>query len=172
MNRSLLLAVLLLPLGLAGCAALGAPPSAPAARHRAVVVRDARRAALPPRLVHEVRAGAARYADRLDRALRLDRRQERAVRALVTDRALDFVYQHPRGAPFPREQAERLRDGRRWWSRTDREVEKLLSGPQRRAYRDLLRYERRRHERRRHERRRHERRGYERRGYERRGYER
>ena len=88
---------------------------------------------------------AGRYVRDLDRALRLDRRQERRLHDLLTDRAYDRVRRthardRNRAYPFPRRAGDRF--NRSWWRSTDRQVERVLDRRQQRIYRDLVRDDR------------------------------
>ena len=89
---------------------------------------------------------ANRYVRSLDRALRLDRRQEQRITQLLTDRAYDRVRRvrsrdRDRAYPFPRRAAERSTQA--WWRDADRRIERELDRRQRRVYKDIIReYER------------------------------
>lgn len=121
------------------------------AQHRRVAYRPAQ-----PAVVHvehtshaatpeyrRIARDADRYADLLDRELRLSNRQERDIERLLIDRARDMlrntsVRNHRRLYPFPR--GTNSHAARTWWSRTDRSIERMLHPRQRSEYRSLARY--------------------------------
>ena len=92
----------------------------------------------------DVRRGAERYVDRVDRAVRLDRRQERRVYDLLEDRAVRYAsrgrYDRDRSgaSPFPR-RARQSRDADRFWRDADRRIERVLDRRQRDRYRRFTR---------------------------------
>lgn len=123
----------------AGCMPLGFPTRSSDSRYP-----DSRRA--PSRTEAAVYARVSNDADRyvrgLDRALRLDRRQERRLHDLLTDRAYDRVRRthardRNRAYPFPRRAGDRY--NRSWWRSTDRQIERVLDRRQKRVHRDLVR---------------------------------
>ncbi len=134
MRRSgFFLALWVLPL-LAGCAAYG---------HEGVY-REAHYYDGPRRYEYQrVEQDARRYAKRLDRVLRLSRRQEQRIRRLLADRAyallertrpsdLPYVY------PFPRRYGRHANPRVvRWWHETDQRIEDLLDRRQLRPFRAL-----------------------------------
>lgn len=135
-----LLALALLAALAAGCM----PYTIEGRHHRARTERVAHR---PPArsaaLYRRVPADARQHARQLGRALRLDRRQERAVERLLVERTAALLEGtsprlHALVYPFPRLRAE-SREARRWWRETDRRIERVLDRRQRRAYRDALR---------------------------------
>lgn len=80
--------------------------------------------------------GADRYLNDLDRAVRLDRRQEERVRELLYDRVYRFEDRSRGGryeSPFPR-RARPSREVDRFWRDTDRAIERQLNRGQRRDY--------------------------------------
>lgn len=86
---------------------------------------------------------ARHHVRELDRVLRLDRRQERRIEHLLTDRASDRLRRTrardwQRANPFPRRFDDRAT--RDWWHHTDKRIERELDRRQRRVYRDLVRY--------------------------------
>lgn len=88
----------------------------------------------------DVQRDARSYADVLDRSLRLSNRQEQDIRELLEYRTYDLLNdaRHPeRVYPFPRG-SHQSRDVEKWWSRTDRAVDRYLSNHQRREHRHLL----------------------------------
>ncbi len=90
------------------------------------------------RLEHDAR----RHVRALDRALHLDRRQERRIERLLAERAADYLRRArprdwDRANPFPRRYGERAT--RAWWHGTDRRIERELNPRQRHAYRSLVR---------------------------------
>ena len=103
-----------------------------------------------------IRRDADRYADLLDRELRLSNRQERAIETILRRRAEDKLRRtHPRdhrhAYPFPRDQ-RMSRSAHTWWQNTDRQIERHLNRHQRAEYRYIARdlerygrYERHRH---------------------------
>jgi hypothetical protein len=115
-------------------------PRRPPARIDNVVVDRAFRG----RIAHD----APRYGRRLDRVLRLNRRQEQRIHRILSERAYDRV-RHARARdwervyPFPRSERRATRD---WWIRTDRRIARELNRRQRARYADLFydRYDRRR----------------------------
>ena len=85
-------------------------------------------------------ADAARYADDAARAARLDSRQRAAVRQVVERRTYDLLrrtsaYDHDAVYPFPRHDRDNRSNVRRWWSDTDRAVERTMTARQRDDYR-------------------------------------
>jgi len=89
-----------------------------------------------------IRRDADRYADLLDRELRLSGRQERNIERLLIDRTRDLLRRtrrrdHYRVYPFPRR--DRRNSVGRWWDRTDRYIEQMLHPRQRNEYRRLVR---------------------------------
>ena len=92
----------------------------------------------------DVRRGADRYLRDVDRAVRLDRRQEQDIGRLLEDRAYDFTrrggYDRDRYAesPFPRGR-DASREVERWWDDTDRAIERRLDRRQRDEYRRFVR---------------------------------
>lgn len=138
--------MLLLMLGLfaAGCAP-GLYDTRPTrrapAQHRTVIVDTP-----PPAVSRRVRSDVRTYVDRMDRVLRLNRQQERTIEQLLTNRAYELLAgtsprAHAQRYPFPRPTArhERTREVRRWWSRTDAAIERVLDRRQQRIYRDFAR---------------------------------
>ncbi|MEM1044137.1 MAG: hypothetical protein AAGI91_16120 [Bacteroidota bacterium] len=126
-----------------GLAAAGCVPGSATVRydHRGPAARHAL-----PRAEHRARARVSRDARRhvreLDRVLRLDRRQERRIALLLTDRAVDRLRRTSprnwsRANPFPRRYADRSTWA--WWHRTDRRIERELDVRQRRLYREVVR---------------------------------
>ena len=106
---------------------------------------DSRRTSRAERVVYSrVSNDADRYVRSIDRALRLDRRQEQRIARLLSDRAFrevrskrsrDVAY------PFPRRAADRATA--KWWRDADRRIERELDRRQRRIYKDMTRqYER------------------------------
>jgi hypothetical protein len=97
----------------------------------------------------QIARDADRYVRRLDRALRLDRRQERRIKQILSERTYDRVRRTrardwERAYPFPRSERRATRD---WWDRTDRKIARVLDRRQRARYRALVydRYDRRGH---------------------------
>jgi hypothetical protein len=97
----------------------------------------------------DVRRDVDRYLRDVDRAVRLDPRQERDLGRLLEDRAYDFSrrgrydrdrYDRDRyvDSPFPRSRNS-SREVQRWWSDTDRAIERRLDRRQRDAYRRFVR---------------------------------
>lgn len=91
---------------------------------------------------------ADRYVRRLDRVLRLNRRQEQRIHRLLAERAYDRVRRTrarnwERAYPFPRSERRATRD---WWAKTDRRIARVLNRRQRARYADLFydRYDHRR----------------------------
>ena len=87
-----------------------------------------------------IRRDADRYADLLDRELRLGSRQERDIERLLIDRARDLLRHtppryHRSVYPFPRSQ--RTSTVRQWWNRTDDLIMRYLDYYQRDRYRAL-----------------------------------
>ncbi|MGB3542134.1 hypothetical protein [Rubrivirga sp.] len=81
--------------------------------------------------------GVDRYVREVDRAVRLDRRQEERVRDVLYDRSYRFEDRYRRSrveSPFPR-RARASREVDRFWNDTDRAIERQLRGRQRREYR-------------------------------------
>ncbi len=92
---------------------------------------------------NNIRRDADRYAEFLDRELRLSSRQERDIERLLIDRAADLLRNtrpayHSRVYPFPRD--GRSSSARGWWDRTDRYIERMMSPRQRQEYRLIVRY--------------------------------
>lgn len=90
----------------------------------------------------QVRRDADRYTDFLDRELRLNGRQERAIETLLRRRAEDLLRRtHPRDHryvyPFPRD--GRNRAARSFWDRADRDINRILNRRQRDDYRYIAR---------------------------------
>ena len=90
-----------------------------------------------------IRRDADRYADLLDRELRLSGRQERAIEHILRERAEDKLRRtHPRDHrqvyPFPRDQ-RMSRSAQNWWQNTDRQIERHLNRNQRAEYRHIAR---------------------------------
>ena len=86
---------------------------------------------------------ASDYVRDVDRAVRLDGRQERQVRDIVQYRASRV---DDRDSPFPRGRSS-SRAVETWWRDTDRQIERLLSDRQRDDYRDFVaRYDDRRYQ--------------------------
>ena len=77
---------------------------------------------------------ASDYVRDVDRAVRLDGRQERQVRDIVQYRASRV---NDRDYPFPRGRAT-SRAAETWWRDTDRRIERLLSDRQRDDYGDFV----------------------------------
>ena len=150
MSSLRILSLFLLAALVGGCTTFGYPSRYPDTRYPDSRYPDTRRAPDARRAAAAVHARTARDAERyveaLDRRLRLNRRQERRIHRLLTDRAFDRVARHrgrdaARAYPFPRRVEDR--HNRSWWRSTDRQVERHLNGHQRRAYRDYVRaYER------------------------------
>ena len=92
----------------------------------------------------DLRRDVDRYVRSVDRAVRLDRRQERRVFELLEDRAYRYAsrgrYDRDRRAasPFPRT-ARPSRDAERFWRDADRRIERVLDRRQRDRYRDFTR---------------------------------
>ena len=86
----------------------------------------------------DVRRGAERYVDQVDRAVRLDRRQERRVYDLLEDRAVRYARDRRSASPFPR-RARQSRDADRFWRDADRRIERVLDRRQRDRYRRFTR---------------------------------
>lgn len=89
-----------------------------------------------------IRRDANRYADLLDRELRLTGSQERNIERLLRDRARHLLRstrpsRHYRVYPFPRNVRSRV--VREWWNRTDQSIMRMLSHRQRAEYRRLTR---------------------------------
>lgn len=135
----------LIALLLGGCMTFGHQSRYPDSRYP-----DSRRAPDVRRTstaVHtRITRDAERYVQTMDRRLRLDRNQERRIRALLTDRAYERVARRngrdqARYYPFPRRTDDR--HNRSWWKSTDRQIERVLNNQQQRAHRDFVRsYER------------------------------
>lgn len=99
----------------------------------------------------DVRRDVDDYLRDVDRAVRLDRRQEQEIGRVLEDRAYDFERRSGRDryaeSPFPRGRSA-SRDVERWWDDTDRAIERRLERRQRDAYRDFVRrYDDRRYDR-------------------------
>ena len=101
------------------------------------------------RASNEVRRDVGRYVREVDRAVRLDRRQERQIFELLEDRAYRAATRgradrNRRDAyPFPRS-ARPSREAERFWRDADRRIERVLDRRQRDRYRDFTdRFERR-----------------------------
>ena len=94
----------------------------------------------------QIARDADRYVRSLDRALRLDRRQEQRIARILSERTYDLV-RHTRARdwerayPFPRSERRATRD---WWNRTDRRIARVLDRRQRARYEALVydRYDR------------------------------
>ncbi len=93
----------------------------------------------------QIERDARSYVQHLDRYLRLDRRQRRAIEARLVDRTVHLMrttrapHRH-RVYPFPREYGDyQNRTVRRWWSNADRDIERILSRRQREEFRHLKR---------------------------------
>lgn len=83
---------------------------------------------------------ADQYVRRLDRVLRLNRRQERRIHQILSDRAYDRIRRvrardWERVYPFPRSERRATRD---WWEQTDRRIARVLNRRQRARYADLV----------------------------------
>ena len=101
-----------------------------------------------------VERDAQRYANDLDRYLRISNREERAIRELLEYRTFELldrtrVRDHARAYPFPRRRGH----AKRFWARADRDIQRILDrryhepyayynryGPER--YTDYYRYRR------------------------------
>lgn len=125
----------------AGCApySIGREGHHRRTRTERVVHRTPARAAVYRRVPNDAR----QYTRQLDRALRLNRRQEQAIERLLVDRTVALLDRtnprlHARVYPFPRQRAD-SREARRWWRDTDRRIERVLDKRQRRVYRDAAR---------------------------------
>lgn len=101
---------------------------------------------------NRLRRDARQYTNLLDRELRLNGRQERAIERLLIERAENTLYRSDRrdnrryqqqAYPFPRD-TRLSSSAQRWWNGTDRRIERVLDRNQRREYRyiarDLERY--------------------------------
>lgn len=92
----------------------------------------------------DVRRDVDRYLRDVDRAVRLDRRQEQEIGRILEDRAYDFTrrgrYDRDRyvDSPFPRGRTS-SREVERWWDDTDRAIERRLQRRQRDDYREFVR---------------------------------
>jgi len=90
----------------------------------------------------DVRRDVDRYLRDVDRAVRLDRRQEQEIGRILEDRAYDFTRRYDRDryveSPFPRDRVS-SREAERWWDDTDRAIERRLERRQRDAYREFVR---------------------------------
>ncbi len=78
---------------------------------------------------------AARYANEIDRYLRISNQEERAIRDILVGRTYDFL---DRGGdyPFPR----RGNRARSFWNQADRDIERVLDRRYREPYRYYNRY--------------------------------
>ena len=92
-----------------------------------------------------VRRDVNRYVRDVDRAVRLDRSQERRIADRLEDRAYRYLDRRDRrddrdrrAYPFPRSQRA-SREVRDWWRGVDRDVERELSRRQRDDYRRFVR---------------------------------
>lgn len=141
-HRRSSLVVFMLSLLAAGCVPLQTAqrheryPRRPPPRAERVVVDRAVRG--------QIARDATHYVRRLDRALRLNRRQERRIKQLLADRAYDRVRRTrarnwERAYPFPRTERSATRAIRDWWKKTDRQILRVLNRRQRTYYRDLVR---------------------------------
>ena len=77
--------------------------------------------------VRRVERDARRYANDLDRYLRVSNREERAIRELLEYRTFELldrtrVRDHARVYPFPRRRGH----AKRFWARVDRDVQRIL----------------------------------------------
>ena len=135
MRRSLLAASLLL-LALSGCQSLGSLDQIYREIERIPRTFDPRGGG-----TDRVQRDADAYLRDLDRAVRLDGRQERQVRDILVSRASRVA---SRDYPFPRGRAtSRAADD--WWRSTDDRIERLLSDRQLDDYWDFVdRYDSRR----------------------------
>lgn len=90
----------------------------------------------------DVRRDVDRYLRDVDRAVRLDRRQEQDIGRLLEDRAYDFTRRGRSDryyeTPFPRGR-DASREVQRWWNDTDRAIERRLDRRQRDDYRRFVR---------------------------------
>lgn len=101
--------------------------------------------------VRQIDRDVKAYVRHLDRYLRLNRRQEREIRAILADRT-DHLLRTTRPSsrrevyPFPREyERYHNRTVRRWWINADRDIERALDRRQREEFRRLKQgYDRRR----------------------------
>lgn len=123
----------LLAIGLTGCA-YTVPATAQrdrGPRAPSVVVHD-RNDRGARDLERRLERDAGRYANQLDRQLRLSKQQERRIERTLVNRGYDLVARNgSRAYPFPRTDRGRLGN---WWSTTDRAVAQHLSREQQRAY--------------------------------------
>lgn len=131
--------VLLLLAGLvAGCATLD-DLYREAERYPDDVYRDSR---YPDRNDNEVRRDVQRYVRDVDRAVRLDSRQERRLEDLLEDRTYRLLerdrYDRRSVYPLPRSRRP-SREVERWWRDADRAIERTLSRRQRDEYRRFVR---------------------------------
>ena len=144
-HRHPLLFLLTLGFVMAGCVPIHTTqrddryPRRPPARIDNVVVDRAFRG----RIAHD----ADRYVRRLDRMLRLNRRQEQRIHRILSERTYERVRRTrardwERVYPFPRSERRATRD---WWVQTDRRIARVLNRRQRARYADLFydRYDRR-----------------------------
>lgn len=103
------------------------------------VYRDSR---YPDPNHNEVRRDVQRYVRDVDRAVRLDSRQERRLEDLLEDRTYRTLerdrYDRRSAYPFPRSRRP-SREVERWWRDTDRAIERTLSRRQRDEYRRFVR---------------------------------
>jgi hypothetical protein len=127
----------LFAVGLTGCAYTVPTAQQRGPRVPTVVVRDghdrnARHDRGARALERRLERDANRYANQLDRQLRLSNQQERRIERLLVNRGYDLVVRNgSRAYPFPR--ADRGRLGR-WWYGTDEAIARHLNHRQRAAY--------------------------------------
>lgn len=141
--NSRLSAVLLVLAGglLAGCLPQGYGVHRPG--ERVIVHRPP--PAVNARVYQRAERDARHYTRDVARAVRLSPAQQRAVHERLTVRSHRLLERtHPADHryvyPFPRRAGERDRDVKRFWREMDRSIERTLAPPQRRAYRDYVRY--------------------------------
>ena len=123
----------LLAIGLSGCAYTvpGTVQRDRGPRIPGVVVHD-RNDRAGRDLERRLERDASRYANQLDRQLRLSNKQERRIERVLVNRGYDLVVRNgARAYPFPRTDRGRLGN---WWNTTDRAIAQHLDRRQRAAY--------------------------------------
>ena len=136
------LPLLVLAVMAAGCASVGYDTRYPDRRYPDRRYPDTRRTEHhASHYYHRVDRDVHDYVRRLDRPLRLNRRQQRQIGRLLTERTYRLLdrtrsVHHDRVYPFPRRTGRYQRGtAERWWRTVDRQVDRYLNRHQRDAYR-------------------------------------